>query len=237
MGCCATSRSLRHPTLSSPEETAILYQETQLGCGIWQVSKALEVLDRHSQAGVLTIMQLRDFSRELKADLSSEFESSKEAFMRYFRGQKVGFDGFKLAVLLVLLCKGSIWEKAGGLFTHCPSYQDDHIASQDIALALTTLLELSIDVLPSLAAAEHPVKGQSMVPDMVQQYQARLNRRRIPVWRRLYVGLVLTNTQLTSQEFTARMGETVEEGELLSSQGVRELLYVDSSVRTMRLLQ
>lgn len=194
------------------------------------------MLDRHSQAGVLTIMQLRDFNQELNVDLNFEFERSKEAFMRYFRRQNVGFDGFKLAVLLVLLCKGSIWEKAGGLFAHCPSYQDDHISSPDIALALTTLFELSIDILPSLAVSDHPVKGQSMVPAMVQEYQARLNRRRIQVWRRLYVSLVLSNTQLTSQEFTARMGETVEEGELLSSQGVRELLFHHGSASTLRLL-
>ena len=236
MGCCATSRSLRRP-MSSPEETAILYQETLLGCSNWQVSKALEALSRHSEGGVLTSMQLHDFNQELKVELNGDFDSRKEVFLRYFRGPKVGFDGFKIAVLLVLLCKGSIWEKAGGLFTHCPSYRDDSISCQDIALILTTLFELSIDILPSLAAVERPTKGQSVVPEMMAQYKVRLNRRRIPAWRRLYVGLVLTNTHLTLQEFTARIGETMEEGELLSSQGVRELLLSDSNLPTLHLFQ
>lgn len=225
MGCCATSRSQRSLPPQLPEETAILYQVNRLGFTDLPVTEALRTLDAHCPGGAMTSIQLQELCKALNVAVSCDFEPEKEPFVRYFQSKTVGYDGFKMMMLMVLLCQGSMWEKAQGMYTHMPSFQGDLVSIQDISLTLNTIFELSIDVLPSLAASPQPVKGQSITDSKLQDYKTRLNYYRFPVWRRLYVDLVLTNTHLTLEEFMSRIAETREKGELLRAEGVRTLLY------------
>jgi len=221
MGCCSSRSRL---LVSQPyQEKAICYQESLLGYTKWPFNHALEVLKQHSDSGKLTANQFLSFATELELNRTDmdTVDSQLFTFYSHFRDKKGKFAGFKLTVLLSLLCHGPVLDKARGLFEQFPDLQAGVMTTQGLEELITVVFQVAVEAIPQLALADLSIPAQTLSEADLTAYLSPLRAVRPALQQRFVAALTSLSPSLVLQDFVARVTEMKDEVKLGSALEVR----------------
>ncbi len=221
MGCCSSRNRL---LVTQPwQEKAICYQESLLGYTNRPFQHALAALKQSSDKGKLSANQFTSFASELELKTAEMDTVDSQLFRFYscFKDKKGRFEGFRLTVLLALLCPGPIIDKAQGLFEQFPDLQGGIMTTQGLEQLLTAVFEVALEIIPQLALADLTIPAETLSITDLTAYLSVLRAARPALQREFLSTLTALSPSLGMQDFVTRATEAKDQVKLGSARELR----------------
>ena len=225
MGCCSARNRLART--SSWQEQAIAYQESLLGYSKWQFEHAYRVLQTYLHEEKLNSTEFISFASDLELNLSDidTLDSPMYRFYRELRGKEMKLEGWKVTIVLVLMCSGQVASKAEALYERFPGVEGGVVTGEGLEEMFKEVFHIAVKALPLLAQAELTIPAQTLSHNDLNAYISRLEAG---IGRRVgTIVEVLTQMSkgLSKQDFVSRVVDAKDEVRLGSATEVRMQLY------------
>lgn len=178
----------------------------------------------YARAGKLNQSNFHMLLRELRlnTDGLEDDHSPLMTFYRQFRDES-WYEERKLRLLSVLLCQGSITDKAGVMFdTH--GSQSPKISLNDITDLIEDLLVIAVDFLPVFSVRSDDT---GLSQKCCVQFSLSLGKYKDTIRDRLTNNLLECKSTLTREEFIVRVEEDDLLRNMLDAKKLRRLLQAE----------
>ena len=221
----------------APQEASICYQEGLLGLPRLSLIVVLDAIYRNSAEQILTRHQLNTLALELSLDMTDldTVDSKQFRLFKHFKTAKGSVDVYKFTVLAVLLCTGTVIEKAQALFERCPWVSEGTLGEEGLRKMMGLMCEIASEAIPRLAESDAPVEGQTLPVEEVSAYVSRLKEAVPRIIGRICAEMMLVSKSLSMQDFTNAVVQNKDVQPITTASDIRTLLFIDS-VTTAALL-